>query len=135
MPRVLVIHGGGMNMRAKVQVDIFGPMTLPEYDERIRGYAKELGVEIEIFHSNMTKPSELFKRQIYATFQDDHVAMSLIPFFGEGHLLWASDYPHPDSVWPNSRAAIERQMHHLPPEMRRKLTRDNAAALYGLGGS
>jgi hypothetical protein len=28
---------------------------------------------------------------IYATFQEDHVAMSLIPFFGDGHLLWASD--------------------------------------------
>ena len=53
-----------------------------------------------------TKPSELFKRQIYATFQEDYAAMALIPFFGEGHLLWASDYPHPDSVWPNSRAAI-----------------------------
>lgn len=80
----------------------------------------------------VTKPSELFRRQIYATFQEDHVAMSLIPFFGEGHLLWASDYPHPDSVWPNSRAAIERQMRDLSPEMRRKLTHDNAAALYGL---
>jgi uncharacterized protein len=79
-----------------------------------------------------TKPSELFKRQIYATFQEDHAAMSLIPFFGEGHLLWASDYPHPDSVWPNSKAAIERQMRDLSPEMRRKLTHDNAAALYGL---
>src|ERR1700675_1914251 len=53
MPRVLVIHGAGMNMRGKVQVDIFGPMTLPEYDERIRAYAKELGVEAEIFHSNI----------------------------------------------------------------------------------
>src|SRR2546423_4940779 len=80
-----------------------------------------------------TKPSELFKRQIWATFQEDYVAMALIPFFGEGHLLWASDYPHPDSVWPNSRAAIERQMRDLSPEMRRKLTHDNAAALYGLG--
>ena len=79
-----------------------------------------------------TKPSELFKRQIYATFQEDEVAMSLIPFFGEGHLLWASDYPHPDSVWPNSRAAIERQMKNLSPEMRQKLTHDNAAKLYGL---
>ena len=42
-----------MNMRGKVQTEIFGPMTLPEYDERIRGYAKELGVDIEIFHSNV----------------------------------------------------------------------------------
>ena len=39
MARVLVIHGAGMNMRGKVQTEIFGPMTLPEYDERIRGYA------------------------------------------------------------------------------------------------
>ena len=53
MAKILVIHGAGMNMRGKVQTDIFGPMTLPEYDERIRGYANELGVEIEIFHSNI----------------------------------------------------------------------------------
>jgi predicted TIM-barrel fold metal-dependent hydrolase len=79
-----------------------------------------------------TKPSELFKRQIWATFQEDQAAMSLIPFFGDGHLLWASDYPHPDGVWPNSHAAIARQMADLSPEMRRKLTHDNAAALYGL---
>src|ERR1700731_98427 len=66
-------------------------------------------------------------------FLEECAAMALIPFFGDGHLLWASDYPPPDSVWPNSRAAIERQMQHLSPEMRRKLTHDNAAKLYGLG--
>jgi predicted TIM-barrel fold metal-dependent hydrolase len=80
----------------------------------------------------MMKPSDLFKRQIYVTFQEDCVAMSLLPFFGDGHVLWASDYPHPDSTWPNSRAAIERQMAALTPEMRRRLTHDNAARLYGL---
>ena len=53
MAKILVIHGAGMNMRGKVQTEIFGPMTLPEYDDRIRGYADELGVEIEIFHSNI----------------------------------------------------------------------------------
>jgi 3-dehydroquinate dehydratase-2 len=53
MVKILVIHGAGMNMRGKVQTELFGPMTLPEYDERIRGYAKELGVEVEIFHSNI----------------------------------------------------------------------------------
>jgi uncharacterized protein len=58
--------------------------------------------------------------------------MSLIPFFGDGHPLLGVDYLHPDSVWPNSRAAIERQMRDRSPEMRRKLTHDNAAALNGL---
>ena len=89
-------------------------------------WADKGGAELE------TKPSELFKRQIWATFQEDYAAMSLIPFFGDGHLLWASDYPHPDGVWPNSRDAVARQMKDLPAEMRRKLTHDNAARLYGL---
>jgi 3-dehydroquinate dehydratase len=51
--KILVIHGAGMNMRGKSQVEIFGPMKLPEYDARIRGFAEKLGVEIEIFHSNI----------------------------------------------------------------------------------
>jgi 3-dehydroquinate dehydratase-2 len=41
-----------MDMRGKTQIDVFGPMTLPQYDEHIRRYAAELGVEVEIFHSN-----------------------------------------------------------------------------------
>ena len=53
MPKVLVIHGAGMNMRGKSQLDVFGPMTLPEYDQNIRRYASDLGVEVDIFHSNI----------------------------------------------------------------------------------
>ncbi len=53
MARILIVHGAGMNMRGKVQTEIFGKMTLPEYDEKIRGYAKELDLDIEIFHSNI----------------------------------------------------------------------------------
>jgi len=53
MPRILVVHGAGMNMRGKAQIEVFGPMRLPEYDEHIRKYASELGVEVEIFHSNV----------------------------------------------------------------------------------
>ena len=51
--KILVIHGAGMNMRGKAQVETFGPMTLPQYDDKIRAYAGELGVEVEIFHSNI----------------------------------------------------------------------------------
>ncbi len=53
MPKVLVVHGAGMNMRGKSQLEVFGPMTLKEYDEHIRKYAAELKVEVEIFHSNI----------------------------------------------------------------------------------
>ena len=53
MPKILILHGAGMNMRGKIQLEIFGPMLLPEYDERIRGFAAELGLEVDIFHSNI----------------------------------------------------------------------------------
>lgn len=53
MARVLIVHGAGMNMRGKIQTEIFGTMVLSEYDEHIRKYAAELGIEVEIFHSNI----------------------------------------------------------------------------------
>jgi 3-dehydroquinate dehydratase-2 len=52
MKRILVLHGAGMDMRGKTMIETFGPMLLPEYDEKIRGFAAELGVAVEIFHSN-----------------------------------------------------------------------------------
>src|SRR6185436_10833296 len=48
MPKILVVHGAGMNMRGKSQVDIFGPLTLAQYDEHIRRYARELDCEVEL---------------------------------------------------------------------------------------
>ena len=53
MTKVLVIQGAGMNMRGKSQVEIFGPTTLEQMNEQIKGYAEGLGVDVEIFHSNI----------------------------------------------------------------------------------
>ena len=53
MAKVLVVHGAGMNMRGKSEVDRFGPLTLAQYDEHIQRYARELECEVEIFHSNV----------------------------------------------------------------------------------
>jgi 3-dehydroquinate dehydratase-2 len=83
MPKILVIHGAGMNMRGKVQTDIFGPMTLPEYDERIRGFAQELGVEIEIFHSNIE--GEVINRLYAANDQGFDAAIFNPAGFGRGY--------------------------------------------------
>lgn len=53
MTKVLVIQGAGMNMRGKSQVEIFGPTTLEEMNQQILAYAEGLGVEVELFHSNI----------------------------------------------------------------------------------
>jgi 3-dehydroquinate dehydratase-2 len=51
--KVLIIQGAGMNMRGKVDVEIFGPMTLDQLNDQIRGYADDLGIEIEFCQSNI----------------------------------------------------------------------------------
>ena len=53
MTKVLVIQGAGMNMRGKVQVEVFGPNTLDQINEQVLGYAEGLGIDIELFHSNI----------------------------------------------------------------------------------
>lgn len=78
------------------------------------------------------KPSEVFKRQIFGTFQQSPTTMALTDFWGEDNLLWASDYPHPDSIWPNSVQKITEHMGHMNPELVRGIVGGNAAKLYGL---
>jgi predicted TIM-barrel fold metal-dependent hydrolase len=77
-------------------------------------------------------PSDVFKRQVWATYQSDLVGLHLVDFFGDGHMMWASDFPHPDSTWPWSQEVIARETQHLKPEIKKKIVRDNAAALYKL---
>jgi uncharacterized protein len=79
------------------------------------------------------KPSELFRQSIYVSFEEDDVGLKLIPDIGENNVVWASDYPHPDSTWPNSRKYVDEHMKGLSPAVIRKITCDNTVRLYGLG--
>jgi uncharacterized protein len=45
--------------------------------------------------------------------------------------LWASDYPHVDSTWPNSRAAIRQALNGLADDIFVKIVGNNAQRLYG----
>ena len=47
-------------------------------------------------------PSEYWRRQCRATFQYDRIGTKLIEDMGVETLMWGSDYPHPDGIWPGS---------------------------------
>jgi 3-dehydroquinate dehydratase-2 len=51
--KVLIIQGAGMNMRGKADIEIFGPMTLDQLNDQIRGYARDLEIDVEIIQSNI----------------------------------------------------------------------------------
>jgi predicted TIM-barrel fold metal-dependent hydrolase len=77
-------------------------------------------------------PSDYFRRQVWATFQTDHAGLRLLDALGEDRVMWASDYPHADSTWPDSRQAIDESFRDVPAGARRRILCDNARELYGL---
>ena len=72
------------------------------------------------------KPSEYIRRQMFATFQDDPVGPAAYKLFGPSNYMWASDFPHTDSTWPESRKVVERDFAGVPEDVKRKIVFDNA---------
>jgi predicted TIM-barrel fold metal-dependent hydrolase len=76
-------------------------------------------------------PSEYWKRQCWATYQTDPVGIKLLDELGADKIMWGSDFPHPDGVWPDSQEYIARELGHLPAATRSMIVCENAARLYG----
>lgn len=98
------------------------PFWLQEADHFFR--FKKLPQPLEL------TPTEYFERQCYTTFMDDEVAGFLLTKWCQDNLLWASDYPHANGVWPKSREVIARTLGHLPPEVRANVIGRGVAKLY-----
>ncbi|MGH7816416.1 MAG: amidohydrolase family protein, partial [Candidatus Binatia bacterium] len=78
-------------------------------------------------------PSEVIRRQVYITFQEDRIGVLGAEVFDMAdNYLWASDYPHGGSTWPRSREAIESQFKGVSREVEQKIVWENAAKFYGV---
>ncbi len=77
------------------------------------------------------RPSEYFRRQLYATFIDDPYGLAHRHEIGVDNLLWSSDFPHSATFWPHSREKIAKDFHGIGEEDKRKILCENVAKLYG----
>ena len=77
-------------------------------------------------------PSEYFNRQVYGTFFRDTVAGHSFEWWGQDNCMWSNDYPHGNSTWPESKKYIDRDLGHLPADVRKKLVCTNVAKLYDM---
>ncbi|MCC6534486.1 MAG: amidohydrolase [Burkholderiales bacterium] len=91
-----------------------------EWEDRFR----DLGLKM--------KPSDYWRRQCKATFQYDRIGAKLIDDLGVETLMWGSDYPHTDGVWPESSRYIADQFAHVSPAAVHQITCRNAGRFYGL---
>ena len=77
-------------------------------------------------------PHEVWRRQFYATIEDDRPALATRELIGLDNLMWGSDYPHTDSTWPCSNDVLDELFEGIDETHRAKITRDNVKALYGV---
>ena len=76
-------------------------------------------------------PSEYFKRQGFASFQEDPAGLDLAREHGlVDNFLWANDFPHHEGSWPYSAQAIERTMSHLDDGERARILGLNSARIF-----
>jgi predicted TIM-barrel fold metal-dependent hydrolase len=125
-----LVYGGVLERHPRLRVVIgeggigWIPYILDHMDLEWEDQFKDLGLSM--------RPSDYWRRQCRATYQSDRIGIKLLDELGEDNVMWGSDFPHPDGVWPDSSEVIARELGHLPAPVRRKIVCENAGKLYGL---
>ena len=79
-------------------------------------------------------PSAYYLRQFWATFEDDRAGILTRELMNVDHLMWGSDYPHTEGVFPFSREQIAKDFVDVSDEERQKMVGGNAVSLYDMAG-
>ena len=69
---------------------------------------------------------------IYATFQDDYSVQHVIGAVNLERIMWATDFPHGDGTYPDSRRIIDEITEDMTDAQIQSVVHDNAARLYGI---
>jgi predicted TIM-barrel fold metal-dependent hydrolase len=131
-PLAMMIYSGVLETRPSLRLVLAesGIGWLPYFVHRM-DQAGEKHVPRATDYQIKMKPSEIFRRQVYATFEEEPLGPELLPLLGPDNFMWASDYPHPDSTFPHSRDAVAHAFKGLDDAFVKKVTVTNCAKLYG----
>jgi predicted TIM-barrel fold metal-dependent hydrolase len=78
----------------------------------------------------LTRPSDLFKRQLYVDFWYESAGIQLRHKVGIDNIMWESDYPHSTSTYPESWEFVKRSLDGVPQEDCDKMLYGNALRIY-----
>jgi predicted TIM-barrel fold metal-dependent hydrolase len=79
------------------------------------------------------KPSEYFTRQCFISCDpDDELLYQVVDAVGDGNVIFATDFPHPDAKYPNALASF-LQLPRVTEDSKRRILWDNALRFYGPG--
>ncbi len=83
------------------------------------------------FREAGARPSDFWRRNCFASFQEDAHGIRLRDVIGVETLMWGSDYPHTESTFPRSRDIVGEILTGVDPAEASAIVCDNAARLYG----
>ena len=72
------------------------------------------------------KPSDVFKEHFLTCFIDDKFGLDNLDAIGEDMVAYECDYPHSDTVWPESAERLLQTLAHLPERQINKVSHQNA---------
>jgi|SRR5690554_637425 len=75
------------------------------------------------------KPSDVFREHFLTCFIDDRFGLKNLEEIGEDNVAYECDYPHSDTVWPESANMLFDSLKHLPDSTINKITHENAIRL------
>lgn len=75
-------------------------------------------------------PTEILRRNFYFNSIEDPAGFELRHRIGVDRIMVESDYPHPDSTWPDTQLVLERQLGGIPREEADLITHQNAARVF-----
>lgn len=76
------------------------------------------------------RPSELMDKHFWGCFIDDQFGVAVRNLIGIDRITCEIDYPHSDSLWPNSRKHYTELFHDVPDDEVHKIVELNARELY-----
>ncbi|WP_051683684.1 amidohydrolase family protein [Blastococcus sp. URHD0036] len=78
-------------------------------------------------------PSEYMRRNMNFTFIDEKLGVERMrDYIGVENLMWSTDFPHPVTSWPNSRAVVDKQFAGVPKDEREAMLSGNAMRIWNL---
>lgn len=133
---VSLIYGGVLEQFPGLQVAFLEagcgwvPFWLERMDDHYeKGLVRDFGAS-----NNLTMlPSEYFARQCFVSADaDEHMLEHVIALLGDERIVFSTDYPHPDSKFPQAVESFLK-LDGVSDESKRRILWDNARNLYNLG--
>ena len=91
-----------------------------------------LGPDTYRFNSDIL-PSDFFHSNVFVGFLEDGLGIRMRDIIGVDNMMWGSDYPHPESTFPRSKAVLEDILRDCTEDEKAKIAGGNAARVYRIG--